>query len=126
MIFRTLHEDKCNLGVHGRCFKCSERFLKFYKDYECRCDKSKPPHKGFWYDATNDGIVDDEGDTNKNEKINSGTYHMAVAMKQLSRTTDFSFDSTIMFNYFYGFRGRLGLDGLTAEINAQRYAIPKT
>ena len=124
MIFRTEKERQCNVGVHGRAFFCSERFLGFYKSYECRCKFSKVPHNGFWYDPNNFGFTLDGCDEDKNAEITRCTYHMKIVMEKLSKETEFNFQPTIVGDFLYGFRGKIGIDGLISEINNEKYRIP--
>lgn len=124
MIFRTEKEKRCNIGVHGRALFCSERFLKFYKDYICSCKFSKGTHKGFWYDQNNLGFTLDGGNGDKNEDINRGTHHMKAVMEKLSKETDFDFSPTIVGRFMYGYRGKIGLEGLREEINNEKYKVP--
>jgi hypothetical protein len=70
-IFESEPQAVANQKMHGRCFKCSARFLAFMKQFECHCPQSLDyvdrhhnlncvlpgtgPHTGFWFDPNNFG-----------------------------------------------------------------------
>lgn len=73
-LFRDKAEEKANGGKHGRAIYCSDRFLRFIKDFKCSCiwleEKEDVHHNkgtflpslgkyhtGFFYDLHNEGHV---------------------------------------------------------------------
>lgn len=111
MIFRDKREGLLNLWYHGRAFFAKAKFLDFLK-----------AHGGIWYDKDNHGFNSVE-DLSKNKWLNNGTTRMMQQIEWIrNQGTSLKIAPSFIERYLYGFRGKIGLDGLYAELENQVFA----
>lgn len=106
-IFRDKEEAESNIYVHGRAVFMSEKYLLFCKE-----------NGGFWYDKENHGenYREDGSHNEGSRKMHDfiykyiDTFHLNFATYQ---------------DYFTGFRGNIGIDGLITESFNMGYSTLK-
>lgn len=106
-IFRDTQEAEANIYIHGRAVLMSERYLLFCKE-----------SGGFWYDKENHGenYREDGSHNEGSRKMHDFIYkHINI----------FDLNFATYQEYFTGYRGSIGIDGLMVESFNLGYSTTK-
>jgi hypothetical protein len=120
-VFRSVKEVESNAGTHGRAVFMSAKFLEFCKNFICLCKFSKDKHSGFWYDGSNFGYLGNKARSN-GLSCNAGIQHFSGMLEWIEKNEEpLKMGHIIAPQYFNGYRGDPGIDGIFKEICNMKY-----